>query len=675
MGQQADAAGHKLRAMTRRQPPLCAGVLVLAGALVPALSVSAQTAANQPTPVLPPAYVDREIEGLAPELPLDAGATAYDPKGLPRFLRLETRLGTRPFDPQRETRIGYGVYGFLETPSHGTLSVDGRVAPSDRNGTLTLRQRGLPLHGGWMVGTELGVISPPAPEVLRLPARLYLPTSLLQGLSTEWKNAARGLHLQASTGEPGLLDFQPSSGFRRLPGQRTALGGQWHLNGYDAGSLPRQGWTLALHHEEARDVGTVVTPLLASELVDARSTVIAVRHEGAEHRVQGQVLRTEGSNISGVRSGVWIDSEWDDGPRRLGAGAYRLDPGLSWANLPLAADLVGAYTRASWRTRQWSAEGSLDWLDSISGRSGSGFFATASTRWRLQRGETLGIGTTVRRFDGDAWTSYADWRFQNGWGFSGLRLDLTHGERQARATRLSWDQEWRVQQGWALSSTLAGDASDAYGSQPAEKILSAALSMAMPLSDRVTVRGTLNSERSNVAPARHGLNLGANWRINPRWSLEAQYNRITGRSRLTPSLDPLAPPPTVLAPASDRSFFAVLRFEIEAGTRPVPLGGRPAEGGGRIEGVVYFDTNRSGAQDANEAGTPHIAVYLDNRYVARTDEQGRFDFPFVGAGPRTITVRNETLPLPWAVLDDGQVQVDVRLRETTRISIPVQRSD
>jgi hypothetical protein len=38
-------------------------------------------------------------------------------------------------------------------------------------------------------------------------------------------------------------------------------------------------------------------------------------------------------------------------------------------------------------------------------------------------------------------------------------------------------------------------------------------------------------------------------------------------------------------------------------------------------------------------------------------------------------VRNETLPLPWAVVDDGSVKVTVRLREDTRLSIPVQRAD
>ncbi|MDT4861308.1 hypothetical protein FQZ97_959090 [compost metagenome] len=119
----------------------------------------------------------------------------------------------------------------------------------------------------------------------------------------------------------------------------------------------------------------------------------------------------------------------------------------------------------------------------------------------------------------------------------------------------------------------------------------------------------------------------------------------------------------------------MLRYELQAGSRSVPMGGKPSDGGGRIEGTVYFDANRSGTQEASESGVPGVTVYLDNRYAVRTDTQGRFEFPFVASGPRTVTVRNETLPLPWAVVDEGQAKVDVRLRETTRLSLPVQRSD
>ena len=98
-----------------------------------------------------PAYVDRVIEGLPPAPTEDDGGYQYDRAGWPRFLRLETRLGTQPFDESRRARIGYGIYGLLETPNHGAISIDGTYTPRDSSGTLTLRQRGLPLAkaAGW----------------------------------------------------------------------------------------------------------------------------------------------------------------------------------------------------------------------------------------------------------------------------------------------------------------------------------------------------------------------------------------------------------------------------------------------------------------------------------------------------------------------------------------------
>jgi hypothetical protein len=40
-----------------------------------------------------------------------------------------------------------------------------------------------------------------------------------------------------------------------------------------------------------------------------------------------------------------------------------------------------------------------------------------------------------------------------------------------------------------------------------------------------------------------------------------------------------------------------------------------------------------------------------------------------------VTLRNETLPLPWNVVDDGQARIEVRLRETIRVQLPVQRPE
>lgn len=642
------------------------GWLLIGALALGAAPARAQTAANAPAP-----YEDRIIEGLAPLTDENDGQNDYDRGGWPRYLRLETRLGNQAFDASRRARLAYALEGLLETPNHGTLSVDGSVSPSPREQTLTLRQRALPLPGGWTGDHDLGVITAPGTDLSRLPSRVLLPGTQLRGLSGQWEHNGQGLQLLAAGGEPGQLTSQPVTGFRGLGGRRHLAGAQWRSPG--ARTTEPDGWSLALQHERATDVLTNTTLDNPSGRTDADATHLALRRESASHRSQAQLVSGRSGVGAASARGVWVDSEWDEGPRQHGLSLYRLEPGLSWAAQAMPADVQGATLRSQWRTRQWSAEASYDWLRSVSGRLGNGSYASASARWRIDRDNQFSAGAALRRFDGQAWNSFADWRRANDWGQSGWRLELAGGtDLQGPARVLSYDQEWAVPLGWTVSSTLGiGRYAVAQGS---DDFWSGALALQAPLSNGADLRGQLGTERRDNGQQRHNLNLGAQWRLNRHWSLSGQYTRAVGQTPVRRPLDPLAPLPTdTTTGSSDRSFLVVLRYETEAGSRSVPLGGRPQEGGGRIEGTVYFDANASGTQDANETGAPGVTVALDNRYAVRTDAQGRFSFPFVAAGPRTVSVRNDTLPLPWSVVDDGQVTIDVRLRETTRLSLPVQR--
>lgn len=670
---------------------VCSGLLaVLISAVAPGLHAQPPATPANGTPEAPPAdaptegYQDRLIEDLPPASDDAGDAFQYDRTGWPRYLRFETRLGTEPFDAQRKTQAAVALYGLIETPNHGALSIDGSLNPSAGRGSLTVRQRELPLEGGWFGNHEAGVLIAPTPDITRRPSRVYLPFATIYGLAGEWTNPATGLSLQASRGEPGQLEVLPAAGFNGLGGRRTKLGAQWHLGASEtspqaAAAGQRPGWTFALMHEDARDVLAQGETRETGTPVDARSTLIALRHESDNHRTQGQFMSTRSSGIgNGARNGYWIDSEWDDGPRRHGLGLYHLDTDLSWANQVMPSDIEGVTARSEWRSRQFSAEGSVDWLRSVSGRTSDGAYASASARWRLSRSSQWGAGFSLRQFNGNAWSSYGDWRWDNPLGTSGLRIDLSDGDlNQTRTRQLTYDQEWPVAVGWNVSTSLsvARNLASHGSTEPDETLWTAALAFDAPVSDDAVLRGNLQTEQSSTGRRRHALNLGGNWRINRLWSVESNYVRSIGRSRNTTPIDPLAPIPSDTTTNSDRSFYAALRYEQQAGSRSVPLGGKPSDGGGRIEGVVYFDANRSGTQEANESGVPGVTVALDNRYSVRTDAQGRFEFPFVASGPRMVTVRNETLPLPWAVVGEGQVKVDVRLRETSRLQLPVQRAD
>ncbi len=624
------------------------------------LSAHAQDTSST-APPLPetPVYQDRLIDGLATPLVDEATSpqSEFNREGWPRYFRFEARAGTEPRDGNR-TSGGLAFYGLIETPNYGVLSADLSTAPSIGRHALTLRQRSLPVDGGWLVNNEAGVIGTPTPSLTRLPSRVYVPGSLVEGLSTEWNNEGRGLQLQAGTGRPGRLEGLTTSGFRSLAGHVGTIGMQ----------LDSAPFQMAARVNRSDRISLKDNPVALNDFFDAGSAQLSLRHAGDQRNLQVNLVTTQASNLIGQRSGIWLDGDWKSGARQNTWGLYWLERDLTWAGQALPNDTAGIYARTSWYTRQWSAEGGMDWLRSVSNPSLTGVFATGSARYRYSRDVSFGAGASVRHFNGDAWSAYADTRQQNAWGNSTLRLDVASELDQTHSESLTLDHDWLMPTSWSLSTSLTAGR-ETRQAQSGNR-WAAAASLSAPAGASSMVRGTLSSEHSALGTSRTGVNVGLNWRINPWWSLESSYNYNTGKSRSLVSIDPLASPlVSPIASNSSHSLLVVLRFEDRAGSRSVPLGGRALDGGGRIEGTVFLDANGNARQEASESGAPGATVYLDNLYAVRTDSQGRFEFPFVASGKHVITVLNETLPLPWVAPGDGRTSVEVRVREDQRLSI------
>jgi hypothetical protein len=170
-------------------------------------------------------------------------------------------------------------------------------------------------------------------------------------------------------------------------------------------------------------------------------------------------------------------------------------------------------------------------------------------------------------------------------------------------------------------------------------------------------------------------NAALTWHFAPGWSAAASYY-ASNANNWTPLAvnSPIGDLPKVLAAQQDRGAFLSLRFDFAAGSFAVPLGGSPGSGSGRVRGTIYLDANDNGRMDAGESGAPNLTVVLDGRFSVRTDAQGRFEFSAVGPGTHVLTVLEDNLQLPWALKNDGKVEIDVRVRDDTLVDVPAHRA-
>ncbi len=131
----------------------------------------------------------------------------------------------------------------------------------------------------------------------------------------------------------------------------------------------------------------------------------------------------------------------------------------------------------------------------------------------------------------------------------------------------------------------------------------------------------------------------------------------------------------LLSRSNDKQFAVYLRWEGARGSSVRGPGLRTggAVGGGSLDGVIFFDANRDGVQQAGENGAPKVEVLLDGRYRTTTDTAGRFEFPLVSTGPHRLTIQSESVPLPWGVADEQGTLVEVPLRGQATARIPVVR--
>ena len=608
-------------------------------------------------------YEDRLIDGgaLAPDI--SDGTGAYDSSGQPRGVRIEGVVSRLKRSGVLTSEDGVAAGAFLDTPSHGSLNFDG-VLRTDGEGLATVWQRGLPVSGGWRVNNGLGVLNTPGIDLTRAQTRFYLPSTLVAGVATEWRNA-RGVSFNAGGGQPGLFDGIRLPVFDSLGGGVATAGAQFS---------PAPGWLAGAQVANANDVPLGFGPLVSTGSISATSWFGGAAWQGANARVQGNLVGSrmrDGPN-QGENFGGWIDAHLQDGRVGHNFGAFRFDPDMVWGNQLISSDAQGAYYRANYQNRQWLINGGVDRVVSVSGTGPDITYATSSVRYQFSRNLGVGTGANVRRDDDTAYSAFAFVDHVSPWGLTRGQFDMAQ-DSPARDAALTIDQSWNMPTGARLSTAVsAGRATDDKGISGNR--VSFAIFGGGDLTNRVAIDGNARWTKSNDASSTTNsfANIALSWRFASNWLLSAVYyeNQTDSAQPLT-VVSPIAQP-IIFQSFRDRGFFLTLHFDARAGRATAPLGGRPGDGAGTVSGVIYLDANENGRMDAGEQGAPNVTVILDGRFGTRTDAQGRFEFPSVIEGRHLVTATPDNLQLPWVLKNDGRTELLISVRSSTHIEIPAQ---
>lgn len=534
-----------------------------------------------------------------------------------------------------------------------------------------------------MASNALGLIQTSNVDLVGQQSRFGIGSRLVLGGGTLWTNDAQGLELQAAMGEPVALEPIGQVGFAPLGGRATTFGLRWR----DA------QWAYAAQVAAQSDVRELGLGLygpdgrLQPAATDSQGLLQVLRYQRGDSFAQFNLLSTHGGTPfdtaqpvlpppnEDLDAGIWFDGALRDGPVEHRLGLNHLPEQHYWLGTPVSSGLSGGYYRWRWDTRSRMFDAQFDaqrlhgsdlgdsrrraqiwsnWRERDSGSSayGAQLFALgggSSTTWSLLGFREQQVGEGSWRYFGGASSNGSEQRSQLDLGIDGTTL--WQGLTLAAGAALAGDGRGRPRTD--LSASAAGEV---------------ATNLTLNLSMR-------RYSAEDDSAAGHSIYGALSWRLDRRWTVSAAWNESRGPRVPLPPGPVDAPPPidpqATIAPRQ-RFGWISLRYEEQAGSPSLALGGRAGQGGGRIAGVLFLDSNGNGRLDPGEPLAPNVSILLDGRYSVQTDALGRFEFPFVGSGEHRLRVVPDNLPLPWAV-QDGGVVVRVERRETTQVSIGAAR--
>lgn len=672
----------------------------------------------------PRAYEDKVMDAstLPPQTTEDDSPPDASTLGL-RSYSIEGRYGFSQSDTTGYGQRSANEWGLrteyrLETLNYGefTVQADARARNGDdylnfgplgqasqrSSGRITLRNLGFPITPHTFADTTAGDMYSEVTDALRRHYRLTLGSSTVRGVGTRVFD--RSFDLSAGVGERGDLTGSPFAGYERTSGTLAWLGYSHRfddklfagLQVNQASGIDDQR-SLPSWYNRAENATSVAAALgYGHELFadgDQRARLTLVQSHtpatiaGRNSNAHGLFLEA-GANLAGYRHEL---------------GVYNAQPNLRFGDTLLASDNRGAYWRVDHSTSRLSWGGGLDYEQYNPSREPNRYSSRqtgvhGNAQYRIDRHSSVGFSANITQLRYEAATSntasnsagmrtvYASSFYQtrfNDWAPTRFRATLRRNQAlvandvAATGEQIEWEQDWITGKYETMRpefTTTLGWARDR-SSTDTQTYPTAGAVLRHWFNADWNIGGNLNytSRSGNLATSR-GLSgsvntealLGNGWRAGASLRL----NQATINSTTVGGL-----PTAQVSRSNDKSFYVYLRWDGSNGTPLHSAGLRNpgAAGGGGISGTVFFDENRDGDQQAGENGVPNVEVFLDGRYRVTTDSAGRFEFPMVATGGHRLTLRLESVPLPWGAALDQGLSVEVPLRGQATARIPVVR--
>ncbi len=654
----------------------------------------------------PQAYDDQFLKADDEPLLGEGSDPASEPTGLrywlveTQFNRMQRRQSGAPFQSlsesglrlqYQEETLNHGQWQvFADTrhrsgdPSAGAWGAFSFATRSPTGSRLTARNLGFPLSPSTFADIGLGDINSEVTDGLSRGQRLSLGNSTLRGASL--RVFTDTTDLRTGWGQRGQFTGGPYAGFERSSGELSWLGltRRFENQRYASAQLNRATDTLAL----------LANGRLG--LLDSTGYALALGQgyqilDSGDHRLRLTLMGSSDTHADGSAaraSGAFAEGAWQAGSYRHEGGLFSTQPQLRFGDQLVADGARGAYWRmdvsgtrlywgmglsheryddgAAWSPGERSSTGlSFNWNHRLDRRSSWGSYLQL-LRLRANSGAIGASGNDSR---------YASAYYQTRWaghGDSRLRLTSRHNQQlvsngpAATGQEIEWEQDWllndretdntslRTTLGWARDQSL-GQA-ETYPTAGLDTRLRTDSGWELSLNLRYTSRsGNLSTSRGLAGAVQAEKPLAPGWRLGA--------SLLLNQATLTLNPQALQPGSLAVSRSEDRTAMVYLRYESQRGRGFADTpGAAHGAGAGRISGVVFLDANRDGVQQANEDGVPGVEVLLNARERAITDQRGRFEFALVRTGSQRLSLRPESIPLPWGEGPQSRSVVDVPLR-------------